>query len=111
MQIPIDKVVQSAEGLAFIVYPEAVARMPWPNLWAVLFFFMLFILGLGSQVSTPTIHASFIAEFDLTSEDLTRADYGGYYLHFRDKPRERFTSLHSSSLITMRKIIISLSSK
>ncbi|XP_026826364.1 sodium- and chloride-dependent glycine transporter 2 [Ooceraea biroi] len=49
MQVPIDKVVQSAEGLAFIVYPEAVARMPLPNLWAVLFFFMLFILGLGSQ--------------------------------------------------------------
>jgi len=109
MQMPIDNVVQSAEGLAFIVYPEAVARMPLPNLWAILFFFMLFILGLGSQVSTPTIHASFIAEFDLTSENLTRAD--GYYLHFRDKPRERFTSLRSSSLITMRKIIISLSSK
>jgi len=52
MQMPIEKVIQSAEGLAFIAYPEAVVRMPVANLWAILFFFMLFILGLGSQVNT-----------------------------------------------------------
>lgn len=52
MQLPIDEVVKSETGLAFIAYPEAVVRMPLPNLWAVLFFVMLFILGLGSQVST-----------------------------------------------------------
>lgn len=52
MKVPIEKVVDSAEGLAFIAYPEAVVQMPLPNLWAILFFVMLFILGLGSQVST-----------------------------------------------------------
>ena len=36
--------------MAFIIYPEAVARMPVPHLWAVLFFLMLITLGLDSEV-------------------------------------------------------------
>lgn len=47
--VAVTEVVDSGPGLAFIVYPEAILRMPAPQVWAVLFFFMLFILGLGSQ--------------------------------------------------------------
>ena len=38
-------------GLAFIVYPEAISRMPLPQLWAVLFFIMIFTLCVDSLVS------------------------------------------------------------
>ena len=61
MQVPISDVVQNDAGLAFIVFPEAVVRMPLPNLWSILFFFMLFILGLGSQVRIHIIYDSVLS--------------------------------------------------
>ena len=36
-------------GLAFIAYPEGIAMMPLAPFWSVLFFVMLFTLGVDSQ--------------------------------------------------------------
>lgn len=45
----IQDVVQQKQGLAFVAYPEAILHLAVPQLWSILFFFMLFTLGLDSQ--------------------------------------------------------------
>lgn len=49
MGVPVEEVATDGPGLAFVAYPEAILRLPAPTFWAIVFFFMLFILGLGSQ--------------------------------------------------------------
>lgn len=49
MDLEIQHVVKGGQGLAFIAYPEALARLWVPQLWSFLFFFMLFLLGVDSE--------------------------------------------------------------
>ena len=65
LDLPVEKVVKSGAGLAFVSYPEVLAKFDFvPQLFAVLFFLMLITLGLGSAVGfmsavTTTICDSF----------------------------------------------------
>ncbi|XP_042337790.1 sodium- and chloride-dependent GABA transporter 2-like, partial [Plectropomus leopardus] len=62
--IPINMVVDSGPGLAFIAFPQAVAMMPLPQLWATCFFLMLILLGLDSLfVGLETITSTVIDMF------------------------------------------------
>ncbi|XP_068171915.1 sodium- and chloride-dependent neutral and basic amino acid transporter B(0+)-like [Antennarius striatus] len=45
---PVETVVKEGFGLAFIAYPDALAQLPISSLWSVLFFLMIFIIGLDS---------------------------------------------------------------
>jgi solute carrier family 6 GABA transporter-like protein 6/8/11/12/13 len=45
----VEDVITDGPGLIFVVYPQALAKMPASQMWSVLFFFMLLCLGLNSQ--------------------------------------------------------------
>ncbi|XP_045174895.1 sodium- and chloride-dependent glycine transporter 1-like isoform X2 [Mercenaria mercenaria] len=49
LNMNIEEVVDQGAGLAFIVYPDVVTRLPLSPLWAILFFVMMITLGMGSE--------------------------------------------------------------
>jgi len=52
----IGSVVKSGTGLAFISYPDAITKLTFlPQVFSVLFFFMLFVLGIGSVVALQNV--------------------------------------------------------
>ncbi|KAL5276886.1 hypothetical protein ACFFRR_002227 [Megaselia abdita] len=59
----INEVVKSGTGLAFISYPDAIAKFQAvPQVFSVLFFFMLFVLGVGSEVALVSGLVSALAD-------------------------------------------------
>ncbi|RLC32169.1 MAG: sodium-dependent transporter, partial [Deltaproteobacteria bacterium] len=65
---PIEKVVNGGPGLAFIVYPAALAKLPvYVNFFAALFFITLLLLGIGSAFSLlKTVSAALSDKFNLS---------------------------------------------
>uniref|UniRef100_A0A8C7FKE0 Transporter n=1 Tax=Oncorhynchus kisutch TaxID=8019 RepID=A0A8C7FKE0_ONCKI len=66
LEAELDTAVEGT-GLAFIVYSEAIKNMPVSQLWSVLYFIMLLLLGMGSMlgnviaVITPLSDLKFIS--------------------------------------------------
>ncbi|CAL1540559.1 unnamed protein product [Lymnaea stagnalis] len=60
----VDSVASDGPGLAFVVYPAVVTKLPVSQLWSVLFFLMLITLGLGTQIATvTTVHTTIMDQF------------------------------------------------
>ncbi|XP_033733171.1 sodium-dependent proline transporter-like [Pecten maximus] len=53
--VPLTEVAKSGPGLGLVAYPMALAQMPLPNIWAVLFFIAMITLGLDSQFTFTEI--------------------------------------------------------
>lgn len=59
------ELVQGGTGLAFVSYPDAISKFEfWPQAFAINFFFMLFVLGIGCVVGgqvciTTLVHDQF----------------------------------------------------
>uniref|UniRef100_A0A1I8ATY5 Sodium-and chloride-dependent glycine transporter 2 n=1 Tax=Steinernema glaseri TaxID=37863 RepID=A0A1I8ATY5_9BILA len=62
LNVELKDVVKGGTGLAFIVYPEAMNRMPLPWLWSFLFFAMLFILGISSQFGLAEVTSTALTD-------------------------------------------------
>lgn len=70
--VPIQEVVSQGPGIAFMVYPEALATLPLPQIWSVLFFLMLFTVGLDSQmVHIQTLTGAVFDNFPRTNKRKT----------------------------------------
>lgn len=49
------EVVADGPGLVFVVFPHALAQMPCPQLWSVVFFSLVLCLGVDSQFATVEV--------------------------------------------------------
>ena len=64
-----NEVVSSGITLVFVSFPTAIADMPGASFWAILFFFMVLLLGLDTQftvveICTTAVIDAFPGKFD-----------------------------------------------
>lgn len=62
----------SGPGLAFITFTEVVTRMPGTQIWSILFFLMLFCLGLSSMFGLVQAILTPFSEIPLVSKYLRK---------------------------------------
>ncbi|RXN05197.1 sodium- and chloride-dependent transporter XTRP3 [Labeo rohita] len=70
LQAELDTAVEGT-GLAFIVYSEAIKNMPLSQLWSVLYFVMLLLLGMGSMLGNVTAIITPLGDIKFLSRTLS----------------------------------------
>ncbi|XP_041533055.1 sodium- and chloride-dependent transporter XTRP3A-like [Microtus oregoni] len=64
-------------GLGFIVFTEAIKYMDVPQLWSVLYFFMLLVLGMGSMLGNTVAILTPLTDIKVISSYLSREAISG----------------------------------
>ncbi|KAI7694287.1 Sodium- and chloride-dependent glycine transporter 2 [Sarcoptes scabiei] len=59
----IEEAADQGVGLAFVAYPAALAHLPFPSIWSIIFFLMIITLGFGSQMTIVETIVSTIVDF------------------------------------------------
>lgn len=93
----VSAVVKSGTGLAFISYPDAIAKFKtFPQIYAVLFFLMLYLLGIGSNVAMMSCIMTVIR--DRFKRYVTNIYYACMKLHVIQSARfrSRFNDMSNS---------------
>ena len=61
--ITYEDVAISGPDLLFITYPEIINTLPWPNLWNIIFFLTIVLLGIDSQFAMVDVIIYFVKDF------------------------------------------------
>uniref|UniRef100_A0A1A9VQ62 Sodium-dependent nutrient amino acid transporter 1 n=1 Tax=Glossina austeni TaxID=7395 RepID=A0A1A9VQ62_GLOAU len=95
----IGSVVKGGAGLAFISYPKAIAKFQsLPKIFSVLFFIMLFILGVGSNMGIVSRKGAAI-------KDNFGVRLLNWFTRVYNASKEFFSRLHDSRSETLGKIV------
>ncbi|KAK2815372.1 hypothetical protein Q7C36_023638 [Tachysurus vachellii] len=76
LEAELDTAVEGT-GLAFIVYSEAITNMPASQLWSVLYFLMLLMLGMGSMLGNVTAIITPLRDFTILAQNFNHATLNG----------------------------------
>uniref|UniRef100_A0A8C8Z860 Transporter n=1 Tax=Prolemur simus TaxID=1328070 RepID=A0A8C8Z860_PROSS len=76
LESELDTAVQGT-GLAFIVYSEAIKNMEVSQLWSVLYFFMLLMLGIGSMLGNTAAILTPLTDSKVISSHLPKEAISG----------------------------------
>ncbi|XP_055759113.1 sodium- and chloride-dependent transporter XTRP3-like isoform X1 [Salvelinus fontinalis] len=76
LEAELDTAVEGT-GLAFIVYSEAIKNMPVSQLWSVLYFIMLLLLGMGSMLGNVIAVITPLSDLKLISRYMSTKTLNG----------------------------------
>ena len=99
LHVDVKHVAEGGQGLAFVAYPEALSQLPLPWLWSVLFFFMLFLLGLDSEFAL--LETALTAMYDGFPKIRKYKVIKNWVLHECFPCKGQFASFYTSSILSV----------